>query len=95
MALQIPLDEEQSGIGVPAPEAYAKIVIYTHDIKNDAIQMAVEFHFNVQAMRRDRRPMKGAAYQLLGSELSGTGNFRSQLYEWLKARPEFDGSADV
>lgn len=95
MAIQIALDEAQTEIGAPAPNAYARIVIFTHDIKNDALQMAVEFQFDQAARQAGRRPIKGAAYQLLGTELSGNGAIRAQLYEWLKALPEYVGGVDV
>jgi hypothetical protein len=95
MAIQISLTEEQTSIGVSAPEAYARIVVYTHDIKRDALQMAVEFHYNAAARVAGRNPIRGISYQLGGDELSGTGGIRPQLYEWLKARPEFNGGIDV
>ncbi len=95
MALQISLAEEVSGIGQDVPAAYVRIVLYTHDIKSDAVSFAVEFHINQQARNRNRGPIKGAAYLVNGVDLAGTGSIRNQLYTWLKTLPEFAGALDV
>lgn len=95
MALQIDLPDTDSGVGVAAPAAYARIVIYTHDIKNDALMFAVEYHYNAQAKNQGRNPMKGASYSVLEAELVGTGNIRSKMYDYLKTLPEFVGAIDV
>lgn len=95
MAIQIALNEEQTGLGVPAPNAYCRIVLYTEYIKIDTFQIVVEFYFDNAARQANRRPLKEEAYQLLGAELSGNGNIKKQLYEWLATRPEFVSGVEV
>lgn len=95
MALQISLLASDSGVGVAAPVAYAHIVIYTHDVKNDALMFAIEYHYNLQARNQLRNPIKSASYSVLEAALTGTGNLRSKMYDYLKTLPEFAGAIDV
>jgi hypothetical protein len=95
MALQINLADTDSGVGVAAPMAYVRIVIYTHDIKSDALSFAVEYHYNQQARNQGRNPIKGASYAVLEAQLVTTGNIRVRMYDYLKTLPEFTGAIDV
>jgi len=95
MAIQIALAEADSGIGATIAAAYVRIVIYTHDIKNDTIMFAVEYHYNAQAKNQGRQPIRGASYTVTGAQLSGTGGTRSQLYAYLMTLPEFATAVEV
>lgn len=96
MALRIALDDEQSGIGTPAPLAYARIVHYTHDVKNNLIQVALDVHFNQQARNQDRNPIKGLGFQTTEADVNVfTGGMQARLYSWLKTQPDFLGALDV
>ena len=96
MALQIALDDTQSEIGAAVPAAYVRIVLYTHDVKNDLIQVALDFHYNQAARNAGRRPIKGAGYQTTENAVNVfTGGMQARIYSWLKTLPEFAGAVDV
>jgi hypothetical protein len=96
MALQLALDESQTEMGTPAPAAYARIVQYSHDLKNDIIQIVVEFHYNQQARNQGRRPLKGAGYSTNDAAVMVfPGGIQAKLYSYLKTLPEFAGATDV
>jgi len=95
MALQLALAEPDSGVGTAVAAAYVRIVQYTHDLKNNQLSMAVEYHYNAAAKNAGRNPIKGASYAFPESALSGTGGIKNQLYEYLKTLPEFAGATDV
>jgi hypothetical protein len=96
MALQVALDDTQTELGTAAPAAYAKIVQYTHYVVDDRVQIVVEFHYNQAAKAAGRRPLKGATYMALESEVNAfSGTMQNRCYSWLKTLPEFAGATDV
>lgn len=98
MALQLNLAD--TNVGVPAPEAYARIVSLNFDVRMNLVHVAVDIYFD-QAMREaGKSPVSGGVYTgTVGVDMPSLDDtipgVRAALYAWLKTLPAFAGATDV
>ncbi len=99
MALQIALTE--TNVGMPAPEAYAKIAAFHYDAAANRLECFVNIYASVAARQAGKAPIDGGVFTgTPGSDsvpsLDGdTAGARAELYTWLKTLPKFAGATDV
>ena len=98
MALQVNLPD--SSVGLPAPEAYARISHLQFNVKHGVVIVTVETHANVDARLSDKTPILTKSYSgIVGIDLPNLDDtlpgIRTVLYEWLKTLPDFTQAIDV
>ena len=99
MALQINLPD--TNVGLPAPEAYARIVGMNIDILGDKLQVAVNVYANKAARDTGKAPVGGGVFETKLSDAASpvldenNAGIRAACYAWLKSQPTFAGSQDV
>ena len=98
MALQLSLAD--TNVGVPAPEAYARIVAFQFNANTGEVTVAVDIHANDAARLAEKAPVAGGVYSgVVGTDMPSLDDeipgVRSALYDWLKTLPVFAGALDV
>jgi hypothetical protein len=89
MAIQTAI--EQTDIGIPAPEAYARIMEFTGNKKY--LQYRVAVYMNAAAREIGGQPIRIEQYDLETPKI--TGDIMAALYADLKTHPGFEGASDV
>lgn len=101
MGLQINLTD--TNLGIPCPEAYARITGALFDANTAMLELQVAF-FTSQAAREsgktpfDRRMYRGRVGYAPGQidiDVELDAGFRAAVYAWLKTLPDFAGAIDV
>ena len=99
MALQ--MDLQETNIGVPAPQAYVRIVAYSYDAQSNNVQVAVNIYASEAARRAGKTPIGGGIYSgVVGVSFPSldepiSSGVRGALYSWLKTQPAFLAAVDV
>lgn len=98
MALQLNLQE--TNVGLPAPEAYARIVQLRFDTTTGAVEVAVNIYADIAARAAGKAPVAGGIYSgVVGVDMPSLDDsipgIRSALYAWLKTLPYFAEAVDV
>jgi hypothetical protein len=61
MALTLALAE--TNVGLPAPEAYARIVAFSYDVLSNRVQVAVNVYANAAARLAGKAPIGGGVFE--------------------------------
>lgn len=97
MALQINITD--SRVGLPAPEAYARIVGVNIDIEKGEAHVAVHVFANRAAANANKAPIDGASFRAelgpAGIDIDMPNGLRFNAYTFLKTLPAFSASQDV
>jgi len=89
MALILNLESTQ--FGVPAPQAYAKIISF-HGNK-DQIQAHIAVYFDQSARKNNMNTILEHAHYIPMSDL--TGDIIPAIYSVLKTLPQYEGAVDA
>ena len=95
MALQVSLSAEQSGIGTPIPQAYARIVAFQWSLSDNRLIFAVEYHWDRAAKAAGARPIGAQTFAIDDFNFTEDLAIKKQLYKFMKTLPAFSGAADV
>lgn len=95
MALQVSLSQEESGIGVQIPAAYARIVGIQWSVQDEKLFFGVEYHWDSAARKENLRPIGGQMFAAEGFDFSQDSGIKRMLYTYLKTLPAFKDAADV
>jgi hypothetical protein len=93
--LQVAVAEEDSVIGEALPNAYVRVIQYTHNLQTDSISFFVEWFATKPAFNRGRRAIKAMNFNVLDTALTGTGKTENKLLTYMKTLPEFAGAIDA
>jgi hypothetical protein len=98
MALQLNLADTL--IGLPAPEAYARISFLTFDTRTGEVVVHIETHATAAARTAGKTPVGMSTYRgKVGVDLPNLDDtisgVRAVIYAWLKSLPDFVGAVDV
>ena len=99
MALTLNLPE--TNVGLPAPEAYARIVAFQYDVLTNKVQVAVNVYANQAARLAGKAPIAGGVFDgVVGVDFPTLDTaleqgVRSALYSWLKTQPVFITATDA
>jgi hypothetical protein len=98
MALQLNLAD--TNVGLPAPEAYARIAALSFDTMTGLVRVAVDIHASLAARVAGKNPIGGGTYEgIVGLDMptldADIPGIRSVIYTWLKTLPAFAGAIDV
>ena len=93
MALQVALTE--TNVGVPAPEAYAKIVAIRSAFNQPSCEVAVDIFFNLAARQAGKAPIAGNVLFVPAEVVEGNDPTRTTLYAWLKTLELFKDAVDA
>lgn len=87
--MAIKLNLESSDVGIPVPDAYARITNWVGN--KDQTQFSVEFYVNETARHNEARPIRSEAYYVATTDAPDL----SGMYVWLKTQPGYETAEDV
>lgn len=94
MALQLNLTD--TNVGLPAPQAYARIVAYAFNAKTNEWEVAVDVYASSAARTAGKSPVSGGVFKTESTpETVPADAGRAALYSWLKTQDAFSGAIDV
>lgn len=99
MALTLALAE--TNVGLPATEAYARIVAFSYDVLSNRVQVAVNVYANQAARLSGKAPIGGGVFEgTVGVDfptldVALAQGVRNALYTWLKTQAAFVTATDA
>lgn len=98
MALKLNLTE--TNVGLPAPEAYAKIASLNYNARTGEVHVYVDIFASAEARTAEKNPIGGGVYKgTVGVNMpsldSNIPGLRAAVYSWLKTLPAFTEAKDV
>lgn len=81
---------EETSIGIPLPNSYARITMMRCDNSESMIQ--VSHYANEAARRNGAQPIDSRCYTAPASELQPGPNPIAIAYAWLRTQPEYAGA---
>jgi len=93
MAIQVNLSSTQ--YGMPAPEAYVRVMSFSGDKKYMMAMVAI--YYNIAYAGSGARPIDQKPYQFPTEQINGAigeSSILTGIYNYLKSLPEFAGSID-
>ena len=92
------VNRPDTAVGVPAPQAYCRVVAYSYDVDADVVQIVVNVYFNASARAQNKNPIASTVYAAANADVfQGGGNKPNEqkCYDYLKTLNDFSGSTDV